>query len=139
MKVNTLDLRGAALDWAVATCQNLNVEMWHYYRYPGTPKQELAGMGVSVGQRDEFGQVGYSPSTNWADGGPIIDQECIDLRKGNPIYFPKGNEVGEFYEPLWIAGNVRKVHGPTPLIAAMRCYVVSKVGDTVDVPDELVA
>jgi hypothetical protein len=28
--------------------------------------------------------------------------------------------------------------GPTPLIAAMRCYVASKMGDEVDVPDELV-
>ena len=27
--------------------------------------------------------------------------------------------------------------GPTPLIAAMRCYVASKLGDEVEVPDEL--
>ena len=33
--------------------------------------------------------------------------------------------------PLW------QEHGPTPLIAAMRCYVASKLGDEVDVPDEL--
>jgi hypothetical protein len=26
---------------------------------------------------------------------------------------------------------------PTPLIAAMRCYVASKLGDEVDVPEEL--
>lgn len=26
----------------------------------------------------------------------------------------------------------------TPLIAAMRCYVASKLGDDVDVPEELV-
>lgn len=28
--------------------------------------------------------------------------------------------------------------GPTPLVAAMRCYVASKLGDVVDVPKELV-
>ena len=28
--------------------------------------------------------------------------------------------------------------GPTPLIAAMRCFVASKLGDEVDVPDELI-
>jgi hypothetical protein len=28
-------------------------------------------------------------------------------------------------------------HGPTPLIAAMRCYVASKLGDEVEVPKEL--
>ncbi|MNW06473.1 hypothetical protein D3C71_2028910 [compost metagenome] len=27
--------------------------------------------------------------------------------------------------------------GPTPLIAAMRCYVASRVGDEVDLPEEL--
>mgnify|MGYP003443521145 FL=1 len=27
--------------------------------------------------------------------------------------------------------------GPTPLVAAMRCYVASKLGDEVDVPEEL--
>ena len=28
-------------------------------------------------------------------------------------------------------------NGPTPLIAAMRCYVASKLGDEVEVPVEL--
>jgi hypothetical protein len=27
--------------------------------------------------------------------------------------------------------------GPTPLFAAMRCYVASKLGDEVDVPEDL--
>jgi len=29
------------------------------------------------------------------------------------------------------------VYGPTPLIAAMRCFVASKLGEEVDVPQEL--
>jgi hypothetical protein len=29
-------------------------------------------------------------------------------------------------------------NGPTPLVAAMRCYVASKLGDTVEIPDDLV-
>ena len=29
--------------------------------------------------------------------------------------------------------------GPTKLIAAMRCYVASKLGDEVDVPEELLS
>jgi hypothetical protein len=28
-------------------------------------------------------------------------------------------------------------YGPTPLIAAMRCYVASKLGDEVELPEEL--
>lgn len=27
-------------------------------------------------------------------------------------------------------------YGPTPLIAAMRCYVASKLGEEVEIPDE---
>ena len=29
--------------------------------------------------------------------------------------------------------------GPTPLIAAMRCYVTSKLGDEVEIPEALTA
>jgi hypothetical protein len=29
-------------------------------------------------------------------------------------------------------------HGHTPLIAAMRCYVASKLGEEIDVPEELI-
>ena len=54
-------------------------------------------------------------STNWGHGGPIIEREGIEI-------CPIGN--GEFY-------------GDTPLIAAMRCYVASKLGDEVEIPEEL--
>jgi hypothetical protein len=40
----------------------------------------------------------------------------------------------------WIYDGLEMVgieHGPTPLIAAMRCYIASKMGDEVKVPDEL--
>lgn len=33
---------------------------------------------------------------------------------------------------------VDDAEGPTPLIAAMRCYVASKLGDEVDIPEELI-
>ena len=29
------------------------------------------------------------------------------------------------------------MRGPTPLIAAMRCYVASKLGDEIEIPTEL--
>ena len=110
MKIKTSELTGAALDWAVA---------------------KYADKHVSIG---DIHWRNYSPSTNWAQGGPIIERERIEIQKGNPLYFPKGNERGDYYEPLWIAG---KMHGSTPLIAAMRCLVASKLGDKIEVPDEL--
>lgn len=110
--MKTAELAGAALDQAVAKARGL-----------------VQGQ-VSI---DACKQGFYSPSSEWGQGGPI-EREGIDVKKGNPLYFPKGNERGDYYEPLWIAG---KMHGPTPLIAAMRCYVASKLGDEVEVPEGL--
>ena len=112
--MKTSELTGAALDWAVAKCEGHadgKDFAWYYDR------------------RNTF-----HFSTNWAQGGPIIEREGIEVKKGNPLYFPQGNEKGDYYEPLWVAG---KQHGQTPLIAAMRCYVASQLGDEVDVPEEL--
>jgi len=68
-------------------------------------------------------------STNWAQGGPIIEREKIAL-------IPPNERIDE-----WEAVHPDRMHneeyGPTPLIAAMRCFVASKLGDEVDVPKEL--
>lgn len=65
-------------------------------------------------------------STDWAHGGPIIEREGITIQ------FDKRT-------PRWQAYAGRKTggFGPTPLVAAMRCFVKSKLGDEVDVPEEL--
>lgn len=71
----------------------------------------------------EYGP-GFAPATDWAQGGPIIEREGISL------YLYGGSE--------WNAHvGGKESTGPTPLIAAMRCYVASKLGDTVDIPEEL--
>lgn len=76
----------------------------------------------------------YSPSTDWSQGGPIIERERIQLNNGTP-------PGREFMWHATVHGWHRHVHaqmsGPTPLIAAMRCFVASKLGDEVDVPEEL--
>lgn len=64
-------------------------------------------------------------STDWAQGEPIIEREGIDVD-----YWPDGD--------YWQAtSDTNDSFGPTPLIAAMRCYVASKLGDEIDVPDAL--
>lgn len=105
MKVKTSELKGAALDWAVAQCEGISVQL-----------------------------QSFSPSTNWSMGMPIIEREGIEVRKGNDLFFPQGNENGDYYEPLWLAG---KQHGQTPLIAGLRFYVASKLGKEIEVPEEL--
>jgi hypothetical protein len=81
----------------------------------------------------------YSPSavpeysTDWAQGGPIIEWEKIDL------YQSTGRTCAAMWENLPGGGRLiaEAKDCPTPLIAGMRCYVSSRLGDTVEVPDEL--
>ena len=67
---------------------------------------------------------GYS--NDWGRGGEIIEREKIavwsDVDGG---WFASGNE-----------GSSEDYHAETPLVAAMRCYVASKLGDEIDVPEE---
>jgi hypothetical protein len=44
------------------------------------------------------------------------------------------------YDRGWKSTNYDQTinaYGPTPLIAAMRCYVASKMGDDIELPEEL--
>ena len=70
-------------------------------------------------------RIEYTPSTNWAQGGPIIEREGIATLPCPRGWAARVGFGGEYIE------------GPTPLIAAMRCFVASKLGDEVDVPEEL--
>lgn len=69
----------------------------------------------------------FSPSVDWDQGGPIIEREDIAMWPDQ--------------EGGWFAstdqGKSMDYHGETALIAAMRCYVGSKLGDTVDISEEL--
>jgi hypothetical protein len=126
MKIKTNELTGAALNWAVAKAEGK------------TPKIQCTSfrdafiyrvyLGWSYEHSSSGSIVEYRPSKDWAEGGPIIEREWIDLHCVN--------------DSLWEAecpapGGLAMQNGPTPLIAAMRCYVASKLGDEVDVPDEI--
>ena len=115
--MRTSELQGAALDWAVAKCEG-----W----VAGTNDDDL----VSFVLESSSDEMHFWPSTDWAQGGPIIQRERIG--------FKYTGAAMEFV--AWVNGELSTVHdhyGPTPLVAAMRCYVASKLGDEVEVPDEL--
>lgn len=83
-------------------------------------KCEGEGEAAWAAHRDAFAY-----SSTWVCGGPIIEREKIAIKEnGYDHWFAK-------------AGASKWMRGPTPLIAAMRCYVASKLGDEVEVPDEL--
>ena len=109
--MKTAELTGAALDWAVALIE-----------YPEWKEQ---GFLECLADLEFDDGTAYAPSTDWAQGGPIIERERININDF-------GGEGWEADDSLGRYG-----YGPTPLIAAMRCYVASKLGEEVDVPTEL--
>jgi hypothetical protein len=123
--MKTSELIGAALDWAVAKCEGKTVT---YY-----------GRGLWYGiEGGHDYRWEWSPSTNWAHGGPIIERErlAVTCTPSNwCAYAHDGTSevpnVGSVYK--WKHKQV----GPTPLVAAMRCFVASRLGDEVDIPEEL--
>jgi hypothetical protein len=120
--MKTSELTGAALDWAVAKCEGL---LCFGYRTDG----ERFAVELSDGEVE-----GFMPSTNWAQGGAIIEREIISVSH---------DTAGRSVEwAAWTPAPIRDEaeafgYGPTPLIAAMRCYVASKLGDEVQLPEEL--
>lgn len=117
MKHKTSELEGALLDAAVAKAADVR----------------LVDRYVEDGRRAVFDSGGtfrdaYTPSTSWALGGPLIERERISVYqsdRGGWSALPRG----------WLSDPDRKppfVAGPTPLMAAMRAFVASKLGEEVD-------
>ena len=107
--MKTSELTGAALDWIVDNLENVK----------------------NYGIRDWLEQRPYTNkgrySTNWAQGGPIIEAWMIDV----------GTYRGAWRAARHVGNAPTYGYGPTPLIAAMRCYVASKLGDEIELPTEL--
>ena len=121
MKV--VDAIGAQLDWMVAKADD-NL-------HPKGDVRLLDGKVFTIEagdyERSDRWQR-YSPSTSWAQGGPILDRERITIRQWTNM--PSIHAYMPHDGAPWGAG-------PTALIAAMRCLVTSKLGREVEVPDEL--
>ena len=155
MKIKTSVLTGPALDWAVAKCEGrglqrnpMGAQGGHgWWIWEETP----SGKGGILIDKSVYMEIGphtqpktrnsgdrYSPSADWAQGGPVIDREMIQLTPHcmvNPLHgwaaaFRSFDEDDNVFA-------LHRMRGRTPLRAAMRCYVASKLGDTVDIPDEL--
>lgn len=76
---------------------------------------------------DRLGLDHFLPTKSWSIAGPIIERERISVMTGF-------HGISE-----WRASQVFENHeeGPTPLVAAMRCFVTCKLGRDIDVPEEL--
>jgi hypothetical protein len=113
--MKTSELTGAFLDWAVAKCEGLAVSdratKWRSENCP------------------------HLYSTDWALSGPIIEDEGISVAYDVEM---SQSEGCEYWATIYaIDSGEGRIYGSTPMIAAMRCYVASKLGDTVEIPEGL--
>jgi len=113
--MKTSELSGVQLDWAVAQCEKHEVKFECNLLFFSDKLQML-----------DYGIV-YRPSKDWEYGGLIIEREGIDIKKQSD-HWDATCDKGEYV--FWKFGK-------TPLIAAMRCYVASKLGDEVEIPKEM--
>jgi hypothetical protein len=111
------ELEGALLDAAVARCF-------------GQP----ASAAYVAGMQDLYGKnwpmVGFAPSSEWDHGGPIIERERIAI-----AWTLSDWSASHWQDAAHFRGHIM-TRGATPLVAAMRAYVVSKFGEEVDLASE---
>ena len=124
MKIKTSELTGAALSWAVAKADN------NLYPKGNVRLLDRNLFTITAGdyENPDLWQR-YAPSIDWAQGGPIIESNEIELKS--------------IEEGVWQASNLfddmewHHFVGYSPLEAAMRCYVAHKLGEEVEIPEGL--
>lgn len=135
MKQNTYTLTGHALNWAVAMAEGDKVYRprlgrpsdWDKEAYIKDGSDDRWVVRVQNPSVAHFVDWTYNPSGDWMQGGHIIEREGMQLWKG-----------GQWCASLDQSFNPPEFStGDTPLIAVMRCYVESKLGSEVDIPEEL--
>ena len=120
--MNISELIGMQLDLAVAEALGYGVMQDSVLNGGLMRGYWISGLSSDLNQWTHI--TNFNPSANWAIGGPIIEREGI--------YLKSNNDATE-----WAAGALSKnrydqkpgplFYGPTPLIAAMRCFVDSKL------------
>lgn len=162
MKVKVSTAEGPVLDYMVAVAAN----RWNtYIRDDARLGTSMLDIGADTAGklkvyvprkrsivREEAGSwpgmapapyADWSPSTDPAQAWPIIEREGLRWNKIGDQYYvwtPDHDWYDPLHEPMFDDDGVKWrgfEYGPTGLIAAMRCYVASKLGYEVDVPEEL--
>lgn len=123
MKMKTVkvcDLSGKALDWCVAKCEGATG-----FETDGITLGFTLNGETKVLAKGWAPSMSWHPSSNWSQGGPIIERERISI---------------DWDLDCWNAsvdGHPSYYSSRSPLIVALRCYVASKQGNVIEVPEDL--
>ena len=142
-KINVSDASEQTLNWLVAICEGFTpADMKRGVGYfvakdPGKAKYFCHGAGE--GAHSGFARAGFKPSSNWTQGGVIIDREDIDIDSNSartPRIKSRAVMTSRIKDSMGFYPRV-DAFGPTKLIAAMRCYVIAVKGNEVEIPEEM--
>ena len=125
IEVRVSNLVGAALDWAVTMAEGLKSDTEHRTNIWLT---EIDPTSVSI-RGVEMG-YGFRPSSNWEHCGQLIDKHSGTAQHITGLPADLCYAGGPAGAGVWC-------YGPTALIAFCRGLVNHKLGDTVQVPKEL--
>lgn len=138
IEVKTNELIGPALDWAAAQVPGALELIVKKAEYDQPFKRDEDGHIYLLREPTDGYTVLFQPSTDWAQGGPLIDEYEICIiclptcdpiieRLGGGDWSAKTRESDHDYSRL----------SPTPLVAACRAILRAKFGDIISVPKEL--
>lgn len=123
MKIKVSETTNPQLDWLVAKCSTL--------------AREHHGFELRCTRAYWRLYSSWEPcyaSTLWSQGGPILTRERISRtidHSGLWIAYWTDGYGDEDYYKKWMQCD------RSELVAGLRCFVTSKLGDEVEVPDEL--
>ena len=121
--MNIYELTGAELDYWVAKCVSPKGVHWIE-----DGKTYMGGYWSGHSTPIRMCGVWWSPSTDWSQGGPLIEERGINT----VVHCIENNKVTSWRTlKHWPVTNLPEMTGETPLIAAMRALVASKYGDEV--------
>ena len=146
-RLKVSELSGAALDYAVALAEDRKITKGSWIEDFTTTRMGYL-IEVGKGMYQKIGD-GYSPTGNWDQAGPIIDAHpemifWINHEAINKLGYGKPGELQAC--AMTVEGNPNFSHGRVSTnpyygvdkrTAAMRCYVANKLGESIEIPEEL--
>jgi hypothetical protein len=132
--VEVITLDNTLLDYFVGVADNQHPVYYKGFAHVEIPNITFRSLVHNQGYKL------YRPTRNWAIAGPIIEREKIAIYYRGTLSVI--DDSGAHTKDVWVAECNMPYQDPaeqthsTLLTAAMRCFVISKLGTHVELPQE---